>query len=45
MKTSDRKNICKYAFRSVGIKQIQDPVEALEYFDVTVDNLKEVICV
>ena len=45
MKTSDLKNVCKYAFRAIGIKQIQDPVEAVEYFDVTVDSLKEFMCV
>jgi hypothetical protein len=45
MKTSDFKNVCKYAFRSIRAKQIHDPVEALEYFDVRVDNVKELICV
>jgi hypothetical protein len=45
VKTSDLKNVCKYPFRSIRIKQIQDPVEVLEYFDVRVDNLKELKCV
>jgi len=45
VKTSDLKNVCKYAFRSIRIKKIQDLVEALEYFDVRVDNLKDLICV